>query len=359
MMNTSSIESRGRKALEAYLSEAGAAVRWIRSGRHQQWRPDAEMEVELPGGELKMCAVEFESNARRVPIEHALHQLRSHSEHEVQPVIFAEHLGRPMRERLRQEGVWFGDLSGNRFFKSRGFLVDREVAEKSAQARRPAASVFADRNSRLLRYLLMRPAQQVGVRELAGRIGLSPSAVSNGLGKLREMGYLESNQQRLELVAREDLLEEWVSFYRPRFRRQDESRYYVHARNAEELLERLKGLRRAAAPAWGLSLHGGASLVAGFVQFREVHPYISPEQPKLEAEFARALQARPAEGEANLVVLSPFYRHSVLFESRVVEGLRVVSDLQLFLDLSCFAQRGKEQADVILERRLRPAWAAK
>jgi predicted RecB family nuclease len=43
----------------------------------------------------------------------------------------------------------------------------------------------------------------------------------------------------------------------------------------------------------------------------------------------------------------------------VDEGLRVVSDLQLFLDLSCFAQRGKEQADVILERRLRPAWAAK
>ena len=359
MMNTSSIESRGRKALEAYLSEAGAAVRWIRSGRHQQWRPDAEMEVELPGGELKMCAVEFESNARRVPIEHALHQLRSHSEHEVQPVIFAEHLGRPMRERLRQEGVWFGDLSGNRFFKSRGFLVDREVAEKSAQARRPAASVFADRNSRLLRYLLMRPAQQVGVRELAGRIGLSPSAVSNGLGKLREMGYLESNQQRLELVAREDLLEEWVSFYRPRFRRQDESRYYVHARNAEELLERLKGLRRAAAPAWGLSLHGGASLVAGFAQFREVHLYISPEEPKLQGEFIRGLDARPAEGKANLVFLSPFYRHSVLFESRVVEGLRVVSDLQLFLDLSCFAQRGKEQADVILERRLRPAWAAK
>ena len=121
----------------------------------------------------------------------------------------------------------------------------------------------------------------------------------------------------------------------------------------------MKGLRRAADPEWGLSLHGGASLVAGFVQFREVHLYIAPEQPKLEREFVRALQARPAEGEANLVVLSPFYQHSVLFESRVVEGLRVVSDLQLFLDLSCFAQRGKEQADVILERRLRPAWAAK
>jgi hypothetical protein len=358
-MNVPGIESRGRKALEAYLSEAGAGVRWIRGGRHQQGRPGAEMEVELPGGERKLCAVEFESNARRVPIEHALHQLRSHSEREVQPVIFAEHLGRPMRERLRQDNVWFGDLSGNRFFKSRGFLVDREVAEKSAQAKKPAASVFADRNSRLLRYLLVRPAQQVGVRELAGKIGVSPSAVSNSLGRLREMGYLESNQQRLELVAREDLLEEWVSFYRPRFRRQDESRYYVHARSAEELLERLKGIRQAADPAWGLSLHGGASLVAGFVQFREVQLYISPEQPRLEADLARALQAKPAEGEANLVVLSPFYRHSVLFESRVVEGLRVVSDLQLFLDLSCFAQRGKEQAEVILERRLRPAWAAK
>ena len=309
-MNAPSIESRGRKALEAYLSEAGVAVRWVRSGRHQQWHPDAEMEVELPGGERKMCAVEFESNARRVPIEHALHQLRNHSRLEVQAVIFAEHLGRPMRERLRQEGVWFGDLSGNRFFKSRGFLVDREVAEKSAQARRPAAGVFADRNSRLLRYLLMRPAQQVGVRELAGKIGLSPSAVSNSLGRLREMGYLESNQQRLELVAREDLLEEWVSFYRPRFRRQGESRFYVHARSAEELLERMKGIRQAADPAWGLSLHGGASLVAGFVQFREVHLYVSPEQPKLQGEFVRGASGktsrRRGEPRLPLAFLSAF-----------------------------------------------------
>ena len=263
-----------------------------------------------------------------------------------------------MRDWLRQEGVWFGDLSGNRFFKAHGFLVDREVAEKRDGASKPAVGVFADRNSRLLRYLLMRPAHRVGVRELAEKIELSPSAVSNGLGKLREMGYLESGPRGLQLIAREDLLEEWVSFYRPRFRRQREARYYVHARDAEKLLERLRASKWAADPAWGLSLHGGASLVAGFVQFREVHLYVSPEDPASEGKLVRALGAKPAEGEANLVVLSPFYRHSVLFESRVVKGLRVVSDLQLYLDLSCFAQRGKEQADVILDRRLRPAWAA-
>ena len=363
-MNEDDLDSRGRKALEAYLSEAGAAVRWLTQRTDQQWRPDAVMEVELPGGQRKRCVVEFKSNVRRVPIEHALHQLRNYEEHlsragQVQPVIFAEHLGRPMRERLRQENVWFGDLSGNRFFKSRGFLVDREVAGKGRGVARPAANVFADRNSKLLRYLLMRPAHEVGVRELARKIELSPSAVSNGLKSLEEMGYLEPGPKGIALLAREDLLEEWVSFYRPRFRRQGEVRYYVHARSAEELLERLRGIRWAADAMWGLSLHGGASLVAGFVQFREVHLYISPAHPRLEQEVASALQARPAEGEANLVVLSPFYRHSVLFESRVVKGLRVVSDLQLFLDLSCFAQRGKEQADVILERRLRPAWAAK
>ena len=40
-MNAPNIESRGRKALEAYFSEAGAAVRWVKGGRHQLWRPDA------------------------------------------------------------------------------------------------------------------------------------------------------------------------------------------------------------------------------------------------------------------------------------------------------------------------------
>ena len=375
MANESSLEQRGRRALEKYLSESGVAVRWLRSQSHEGWRPDAALDLALPNGERRRCIVEFKSNARRVPIEHALLQLRNHLMHSsssasippsspwsalsqiAQPVVFAEHLGRPMREWLRREGVWFGDLSGNRFFSAPGFYVDREVAEKPRESREPAPSVFADRNSRLLRYLLPRRQEEIGVRDLAGKVGISAASVSNGLKRLEEMGYLERQEAGFRLLAREDLLEEWVSFYRPRFRRQVESRYYVHARSAEAVVEMIRSSPLARDPGYGLSLHAGASAVAPFVQFREVHAYVSPETPKLERKLANAVGAKPAEAEANLVILRPFYKDSVLFESRIVGGVRVVSDLQLYLDLLCYPRRGKEQADAILERRLRPAWS--
>ena len=373
MANESDLEQRGRRALEKYFSESGIAVRWLRSQSREGWRPDAELDLALPNGERRRCIVEFQSNARRLPIEHALLQLRnqllrssqiapvSSSWRDLsriaQPVVVAEHLGRPMRDWLRREGVWFGDLSGNRFFSAPGLLVDREVAEKSGKSREPAPSVFADRNSRLLRYLFLRGRQEIGVRELAGKLGISASSVSNGLKKLEEMSYLERKSGDIRLLAREDLLEEWVSFYRPRFRRQVESRYYVHARSAEAVVEKIRSSPLARNPGYALGLHAGASLVAPFVQFQEAHAYVPPESGSLEQRLVAALGAKPAEAEANLVFLEPFYKHSVLFEARDVKGVRVVSDLQLYLDLMCYPRRGKEQAEVVLERRLRPAWS--
>lgn len=366
MTNSENLRSRGQRALEKYLSEGGAALSWRRGRSYEGWRPDSQFEVRFPNGDSRRCFVEFVSNARNVHVEHALHQLRNHLVHSssrssdqgAQFVVFAEHLGRPMRQRLREAEVWFADLSGNRYFSGPGFFVDKEVAERRGERPTSAPGVFADRSSRLLRYLLPRKEPQVGVRELGGKVGISAAAVSIALGRLEGMGYLERSGRQFRLLAREEMLEEWVSFYRPRFRRQRESRYYAHARSPESIIDRLRSSALASVPGYGLSLHGGAAGIAPFVQFREVHLYVSSKERGLEHAMVDALEAKPAEGEANLVMLEPFYEDSFLFESRFIEGVRVVSDLQLYLDLSCFPQRGKEQADFLLDRVLRPGWSS-
>jgi hypothetical protein len=261
-----------------------------------------------------------------------------------------------MRAWLRDQQVWFADLSGNRFFFAPGLLIDREVS-KQPERQESAPSVFADRSSLLLRYLLPRPPQQIGVRALARKLELSPAAVSVGLRRLQKMGHLEKDARKLSLLDRESLLEEWVSFYRPRFKRQGQSRYFVRAKNAELIIDRLRSMPLAADDGYGLSLHAGASLIAPLVQFREVHLYVQPYGGPLQKRLRQAAGAQEASSEANLVILEPFYRSSVFFEARMLHGVRVVSDLQLYLDLSCFPQRGMEQAQVILENRLRPSWA--
>jgi DNA-binding transcriptional ArsR family regulator len=363
MMNDRKLEHEGQRALRRYFEESGIRLRKRRARRPRGGAlPDAHMEIQLPSGDRRHVLVEFKANSRRAPVEAALAQLRNHIAHsassEALPLLFSWHLGRPMREWLKSQGVWFADLSGNRFFWGPGLFVDREVAERPDEIREPSPSVFADRNSLVLRYLLPRPPIQIGIRELARKIELSPAAVSLSLRRLREMGHLERGKE-IRLLDREGLLDEWVSFYRPRFRRQVEFRHYVHARSAEVIIQKLRAQRVAREDGYALSLHAGASLVVPFVQFREAHVYIAPAEEALRTRLLRAVGGKEASREANLVFLEPFYKSSFLFDSRMIRGVRVVSDLQLYMDLSCFPQRGIEQASVILERRLRPSWSGK
>ena len=352
-------EERALAELELSLKDSGIRVARIRNARSGS-SADAELDVRLPNGDKRRLVVEVKSNARRAPIEAALAQLRSYVarvDPKAQPLLLSGYFGRPMRDWLKQQGVWFADLAGNRYFSGPGLLVDREVAERPAAAKERAPSVFADRNSRLLRYLLPRPPIRVGIRELARRIDLSPAAVSVGLKRLREMGYLAADRSEIHLQDRESLLEEWVSFYRPRFRRQVEERFYVHARSAEAVVDLLRSQPLAKKDGYGLSLHAGASLVAPYVQFREVHIDLAPVAGVFSSRLLKALGAQKPSGEANLILLAPFYKNSFLFEARMIGGIRVVSDIQLYLDLSCFPQRGSEQAQVILDTRIRPGWS--
>ncbi len=47
---------------------------------------------------------------------------------------------------------------------------------------------------------------------------------------------------------------------------------------------------------------------------------------------------------------SPYYQESWSFELREIEGLPVVSDVQLYLYLSAYPKRGADQAERIRER---------
>ncbi len=58
---------------------------------------------------------------------------------------------------------------------------------------------------------------------------------------------------------------------------------------------------------------------------------------------------------ANAILLRPF-DEGVLYGSQDVEGDRVVSDVQLYLDLASQRGRGEEAATFLLDQRLRPTW---
>lgn len=65
--------------------------------------------------------------------------------------------------------------------------------------------------------------------------------------------------------------------------------------------------------------------------------------------------ARRVERGGNINVSLPYYRVSAFYDAQMPKGsARTASDIQLYLDLYDFPVRGREQAEHLYERRLRP-----
>ncbi len=102
---------------------------------------------------------------------------------------------------------------------------------------------------------------------------------------------------------------------------------------------------------YALTQFSGASRTAPSVKPSRATIYLAD---RAEAVFA-ALKWRPAERGGNVAVWAP-YDESVFWGATEVEGLAVVSPLQLYLDLSAGGEEGQAAAEVILRDKIAPAW---
>ncbi len=100
---------------------------------------------------------------------------------------------------------------------------------------------------------------------------------------------------------------------------------------------------------WALTLQAGASLLAPHATWERIHLYANLESPRAALDLGVELGWKPEES-GPLVLMVARHRSSVWFGLRRLEGLPVVSDLQLILDLWHYPLRGREQAEHLLAR---------
>jgi hypothetical protein len=104
-------------------------------------------------------------------------------------------------------------------------------------------------------------------------------------------------------------------------------------------------------PQCAVTLHAGASLLLPHAPVEEIHLYVDlPSQARL-TDLTRRLDWPPDPG-GQLHFLLPYYKTSVWGGVREHDGVSVVSDLQLMIDLWNHPIRGREQAELLLEKHL-------
>lgn len=206
-------------------------------------------------------------------------------------------------------------------------------------------NIFADKATFILRKMLSNPEKKWVTRDFMGDNGVSIGMAQGVLEAMSKKGYIERVKRGPDsyalLTNKDELINDWVVEYR--FELNEVDTYYSPDKN---ILSQLKDYLKD--KQYALTLHSGANLTTSFVVTDQVHLYFSPENWKKDIlELRQQLDLKELVRGGNIHIIRPVYKKSVFYGARTIKGYKVVSDLQLYIDLYSFKPRGREHAEYL------------
>ncbi len=334
------------KSLKELIPIPGLEI-LIESSPAQQWDIVAKFDYQ---GLCFNAIVEVVAVNSLPVFQNKINKLKSSGDEEFAvPVLAAPYLSPERQTLCRDSGIFFVDLSGNIHIAYRSFFIERVGFPNKYPEKRQRRSPFSDKASLILRELLKNSNRQWGIRELAQKLALDPGYVSRMAKSLEESGYVARSNRKLNIRSPKEILEDWVRVYD--LKKNELNPFFIQASSVESIVQRLREIKVPRKMKYVLSVQAGASLVAPHAVYKEVHLYVENRQGV--KHFIKELDLRSAPQGANLVLMLPYYKHSVFYDFREINGLRVVSDIQLYLDLYSYPVRGREQAAYLFDKRLK------
>lgn len=206
-------------------------------------------------------------------------------------------------------------------------------------------NIFADKATLMLRRMIREHRKRWVVRDFTGSEGVSLGMAQEVLAAMAKRGYVERIKRGPDsytlLTNRERLIEDWLQEYR--FDSNEVDIYYTPDKNS---LNKIKVYIEE--DKYALTLHAGANLITSFVRTDHVYLYFnSQDWDKDILAMRQRLGLKELVRGGNFHIIRPHYKRSVFFNTQKIKGYRVVSNLQLYLDLYNFQPRGREHAEFL------------
>ena len=264
-------------------------------------------------------------------------------------VFGAPYLSEESMAICRENDIGFIDIGGNCLLKFNNIYINIQGNPNPYPATRPLRSLFAQKSTRALRVLLCNPKRDWTVQDLAREAEISLGQASNVKKKLLENEFIEEDQSRkFRIFNPEELLKKWAENYT--YRKNNIKNYYSF--DEIGVIEgKLASYCESNNIPYAFTLTSGASLVAPFLRYRRVFAYVMDSSEGI----ARALGWKEVSSGPNVSILEP-YDEGVFYGLQNIDGTKVVCDIQLYLDLLSYRERGEEAARSLFESRLRTRW---
>lgn len=328
-----------------FLSRAGGTVQSVRKDPVRPG-PDILIQADIRGTPVTLIA-EAKSQGEPRYIRQAADQLREYLAQfpGAYPIVISPFITAQTAELLKNRGIGYFDLSGNALIDFGPVFINVAGKPNRSRTQKTLRSLFAAKTSRILRVLLNDPTRSWYVQDLSTEAGVSIGLTSRLKQRLVDLELVTDTNSGINLTKPGDLLDRWRSAYS--YDRNEISRYYS-ALPPTELEQRIGQFAGSRGVPYALTMFSGAARVAPFVRYNFAAFYFSGSAAELE----RDIEIRATSSGANLWLLRPF-DDGVYYGLQNRDGMSVVSNVQLYLDLINYKGRGEEQATAIRERLLR------
>ena len=312
-------------------------------------QPDLQIEL-MVSNQPQRIIVEVKSVGEPRPIRSAIQQLREYSNRveNTYGMVAAPYISEYTARLCKENNVGYIDLAGNSFISFGQVYIERKNYPNPVVEKRQVRSVFNPKSSRILRVMLNNPRRSWRVQELAIEANVSLGLASKIKERLLDLEYVREENRGIIISRPGDLLDKWADNYS--FRKNKLFDYFCldGPKPVENNLAKYCEQRQIP---YALTLFSAASLIAPYTRYTRGFAYVNRELPKL----AEALELKEVSSGPNFTFLEP-YDEGVFYGIREFEGVKLVNDVQLYLDLIGFRGRGEESAKYLLEQRIRPQW---
>lgn len=212
-------------------------------------------------------------------------------------------------------------------------------------------AIFSDKSSIILRAMLSQPQRKWVARDFEKEFNIGKSRAASVLSILRKKGFVGGKSAGRTahniLLNPGELLDEWVKFYNF-----DMNKVYLYYSPTRNLLPKLKSYfsAKGLTKNYSLTLHTGANLITNYVNTDNIYFYLNCSKfDEVLLNIRQSLDFKELRRGGNVFIAKPYYKESIFVNKQQIKGFNVVSNLQLYLDLFSFAQRGKEHAQYLLK----------
>ncbi len=258
------------------------------------------------------------------------------------PLVITQLITESSFDMCKENDICVIDLSENILINLPGLYIERYRKPKHERRKGTTGTVFTAKASRLVRALLAYPKNEWTHSELVEKTKVSAGYTSTQIEKMKKERYISKSKNTIKLIDPEKMLNDWRNAFR--FDRYRGRKFY--AMNSSNYEMGLKKWRKLTGSEVNFAFTGwsGAFIRAPYCTSHLYMAYVDHFPVELDTMF-------PVNEEGNVILYLPQDEGVFQFTTQSEYG-PVVSDTQLYLDLTEMPGRAIDQADYLKEQRL-------